>query len=359
MHRDNRSRLEQRIVKAAEAALEHKKFVSPIDVLVGIQWLPQSTVDKWRQGRLPYLERGATANLNKLSTAMDLLRSWAERRGLKPSETAYVASISDRRLLRFSASGQETIERAYRTHWVSPALSERKQERLAERQSRPPDLVVISPLQDWTCSLCGGTGDLLLMEGMGPVCLVCADLDHLVLLGSGDATLTRRAKKASRLSAVVVRWSRVRKRYERQGILVEEAALERAEAECLADEDVRAGRRLRASVRRAQQDLEFEAQLAQEISRLYPGCPSERARGIAHHSGARGSGRVGRSAAGRARDTAAVMLAVAASVRHEDTAYDTLLMSGVPRPEARERVWSDVDRILNGWRRRPSSRRRG
>jgi len=83
MHRDSRSRLEQRIVTVAEAALEHEKYVSPIDVLVGIQWLPQSTSDRWRQGRLPYLGRGATANLNKLSAAMDLLRSWAVRRGLK------------------------------------------------------------------------------------------------------------------------------------------------------------------------------------------------------------------------------------------------------------------------------------
>ena len=41
-----------------------------------------------------------------------------------------------------------------------------------------------------------------------------------------DAALTLRAKKNSRLSAVVVRFSRARKRYERQGILVAEDALE-------------------------------------------------------------------------------------------------------------------------------------
>src|SRR5260370_36676702 len=135
MDKDGRSRLEQRIVTVAEAALEHKKYVSPIDLLVGIAWLPQSTVDRWRQGRLPYLERGATANLNKLSAAMDLLRSWAVRRGLKPSQAAYVASTRDRRLLHFSASGQETIERADRTQLGSSALSERVRERLAAQQS--------------------------------------------------------------------------------------------------------------------------------------------------------------------------------------------------------------------------------
>jgi hypothetical protein len=232
MHPDNRSQLEQRIVEAAEAALRHQKYVSSIDVLVGIGWLPPSTLATWRQGRLPYLERGMTANLHKLSTAMHLFRSWAVRRGLKSSETAYVARTRDRRLLRFSASGQEAVERAYRTHWVSPALSEGKRERLAQRHSRPPDLVAISPRHEWTCSLCGDTGGgHLLMQESGPICMTCAKLDRLVFLSSGNAPLTRRAKKASQLSAVVVRWSRTRKRYERQGILVEESALERAEAE--------------------------------------------------------------------------------------------------------------------------------
>lgn len=81
------------------------------------------------------------------------------------------------------------------------------------------------------------------MEGQRPLCLVCADLDHLVYLPSGDTALTRRARKQSTLSAVVVRFSRARKRYERQGVLVEETALERAEQEYLADADQRSAQR--------------------------------------------------------------------------------------------------------------------
>jgi hypothetical protein len=49
---------------------------------------------------------------------------------------------------------------------------------------------------------------------------------------------------ASTKSAVVVRFSRARKRYQRQGLLVEEEALLRAQEECRQDEDVR-GRRAR------------------------------------------------------------------------------------------------------------------
>ena len=339
------------MVRAAEAALTQRKFVTPVDVLVGIGWVPQSVVEQWRHGRLAYLECGVQANLSRLSTAMRVFRGWAQRSGLRPSETEYVTSTRDRRPLRFSASGDSAIARAYRTHWVSPELSERKRERLAERLSQTPDLVAIMPLNEWTCSLCGGTGDLLLMEDSGPVCLACADMDHLVFLSAGDATLSRRAKKASQLSAVVVRFSRSRKRYERQGILVEEEALAQAERECLADEEARARGRLRDAARRGVADVEFQTRTARRILDLFPGCPLERAEAIARHAGARGSGRVGRSAAGRSLEAEAIALAVAASVRHEDTPYDELLMSGVLRAEARERVWPRVDEVLEGWRR--------
>jgi hypothetical protein len=42
-------------------------------------------------------------------------------------------------------------------------------------------------------------------------------------------------------------------------------------------------------------------------------------------------------------------LAVVASVRHEDTAYEDLLMSGVPRMKARDLVREDVDKVLRAW----------
>ena len=205
------------------------------------------------------------------------------------------------------------------------------------------------PVKDWVCAQCTGTGDLLTMDDVGPLCMTCADLDHLAFLGAGDAALTRRAKKASGLSAVVVRWSRSRKRYERQGLLVEEAALEHAEQECLADEDARTRRRERDRERRADEDVELQARMAAEIARLFPRCPAERAEAIARHTALRGSGRVGRSAAGRALDEQAITLAVVASVRHLDTDYDSLLMSGVARDVARDHIRPDIDRVLATW----------
>jgi hypothetical protein len=341
--------LEQRVAAAAGQALARQKFVTPVDVCLGIGWLNSTNVDSWRYGRVPSLEYFLPVQDDKLSQLFEYLRHWADAQGLEPREADYVSATRDRRPLRFTTAAVPEAERAWRTRWIPADLPAATRERIVQRQEKPPDLVVVVPVNDWTCAQCGGTGDLLIMDDAGPLCMTCADMDHLVFLGAGDAALTRRAKKASGLSAVVVRWSRSRKRYERQGILVEEAALEQAEQECLADEDARMRRRERDRERRAHGDVELQASMATEITRLFPRCPPDRAEAIARHTALRGSGRVGRSAAGRALDDQALTLAVVASVRHQDTDYDSLLMSGVPRDEARDRIRPAIDRILAAW----------
>ncbi len=213
------------------------------------------------------------------------------------------------------------------------------------------DILVYLPRRSWTCSDCGDRdGDFLTLENDQAFCMRCADLDGLVFLPRGDAALSRRARKASTLSAIVLQFSRARKHYERQGILVEPAALELAEQQCLGDEEVRLRRRERDRERRAEQDVEFVASLTKEIRRLFPNCPPRRAGAIAAHAGVRGSGRVGRSAGGRALEEGAVTAAVVASVRHEDTHYDELLMDGVPRLEARNQVRERIDEVLAAWK---------
>ncbi len=84
-----------------------------------------------------------------------------------------------------------------------------------QQSSEAKDLVVFDILRESKCADCGKellSGDFLFMEGERPHCLTCADLDHLVYLPRGDTALTRRARKHSTLSAVVVRFSRARKR---------------------------------------------------------------------------------------------------------------------------------------------------
>jgi hypothetical protein len=215
------------------------------------------------------------------------------------------------------------------------------------------DLVVFDILRESECAECRKTllaHDFLFMEDGRPLCLTCADLDHLAYLPRGDTALTRRARKHSSLSAVVVRFSRARKRYERQGVLVEEAALDRAEEECHGDAAERLADRKKAAERRVEQDRDLAAQMTASILALYPKCPPAEARAIAARTSRRGSGRVGRAAAVRALEPEALSAAVIAAVRHRHTKYDQLLMQGHSRRNARDAVRDAIHRVLERWR---------
>lgn len=233
-------------------------------------------------------------------------------------------------------------------------------------EGSPGELRVFISNRDSRCDDCGeelGRRAWIFLAGdIGALCLACADLDHLAFLPSGDAALTRRARKYSTLSAVVLKWSHARKRYERQGLLVEQPALERAEAECLGDAQARAKRSERETERRAERDAVFVVRFAERIQEMYPGCPPGRPTSIAEHACRKYSGRVGRSSAAKQLDSQAVQLAVAAHVRHCETRYDEFLARGCDRREARDRVRDELDHILQSWRehnpRELSSRRR-
>jgi len=216
------------------------------------------------------------------------------------------------------------------------------------------EIVVFEILRASVCSECGeelGKGSLLRMEGERPLCLACADLDHLVFLARGDAALTRRASRYSALRAVVVRFSRSRKRYERQGVLVDEAALARAEQECLSDAEARQLSRERSAERRQERDAEYVEKFARRVGELFPGCPREEQQTIAEHACQKYSGRVGRSAAAKDLEAGAVALAVRAHVRHAHTRYDALLSRGVSRGDARGLVDGPVAKRLEQWKR--------
>ena len=139
------------------------------------------------------------------------------------------------------------------------------------------------------------------------------------------------------------------KRYERQGLLVEEAALDQAEQECLADADARERRRERLAERSAELDGQYVERFAARVRELYPECPPGRELVIAEHACRKYSGRVGRSAAAKSLDAAAIHLAVMAHVRHAETNYDALLTQGYDRGDARAEVERSVNRVLDKW----------
>jgi hypothetical protein len=217
------------------------------------------------------------------------------------------------------------------------------------------DILVFISGREATCDECGqalGSHAWITLKEGKASCLSCSDLEHLVFLPSGDVALTRRSKKYSRLSAVVLKWSKARKRYERQGLLVENEAVERAEQECAADAGQRESRRAQAVVRRAEIDEEYVRKFAAHVRTLYPGCPSGREAVIAEHACRKYSGRVGRTAMAKDLNAKAIALAVRAHIRHTETDYDDLLSQGHDRLAARDRVKHVLDTVEREWRSR-------
>jgi hypothetical protein len=223
----------------------------------------------------------------------------------------------------------------------------------AMQKRKEDEIVVFIVRRDTKCAECGeelGSGRWLRVENDKPLCLHCADLAHLEFLPSGHTALTRRATKHSPLRAVVVQWSRARKRYERQGILVTREAIEKAEVECLEDAEQRGRQRKRAAARREVEDAQFIAEFTQAIGKQFPECPPAEAAAIAQHACEKHSGRVGRSAMARDFDPQAIHLAVAAHIRHEHTQYDELLMTLGDRATARGAVRRQVEEIIMRWK---------
>ena len=231
----NRQELSKKVISIANRVLAEKQYVSAIDILLGLDYLSPTVLEDWRRGRVFYLEQCLQVNLNKLSFAMQCFRQWAIKNHLLSRETAYVQKATSSTIhLRFSKSGQENIEKHYRTHYISPLLTQQKQQRLIEKIDKSPEPIVYIIIKDSHCFQCKNAmprGSFLMTDNDEPHCMSCSPYKELVFLPSGDALLTRRAKKYSAINVVVVKFSSARKRYERQGILVTEDALKKAKNE--------------------------------------------------------------------------------------------------------------------------------
>lgn len=343
----------QRVCEAAEAFLSRYSEVTAIDALCGIRFLERVHVEAWRQGRIERLEESIQANPRKVLLALEVFYEWAEAKGLEPVEARYVRNSRQGVVeLRFILNEDAGVERLFRAHFVRPGMTAVKQEKLREKLEKAPEIVVFQVVRDSECSECGAAvdeGDMLMMEAGQPLCLGCAGLGGLEFLAAGETALTRRATKLSAKVAKVLRFSRARKRYERQGILAEPAAIEKAEESCAADAAERASARARAAEQRIEADRKLVAQMVERLGELFPNCPAGEVREIAEHTARRGSGRVGRTEAGRSLDEKALTRAVIAAVRHRHTGYDDLLAKGVDRESARRMVAAEMGELLARW----------
>lgn len=354
------SKFQQRVRDSCSKILKRDKSIGPLDLLVQLGFLPRPHLQRWQMGDPLFepLEKHIQCGEKKLAQTWAEFAEWVREQKLESFEGDYLrASRSGGEPLRICVDNDAKREAFFKTHYRSANLTDKQKQRIEAKQTKVPDLVVFESVSDSDhCNECGDSiskSDHFVLEKQEMLCLACADMDHLEMLPSGDATLTRRARKHSQLSAVVKRFNRRRKRYDRLGILVSPNAIQAAEAENEGDADQRAKRRAQASQQRAKQDAQLVEAMIDLIVVDFPGCTRKEAYDIASHTAQRGSGRVGRSAAGRDLEPQAVELAVIAWIRHQHTPYDRLLMQGVERQEARNMIRADLNTVLSSWKNPP------
>ena len=353
----NKSDLNARIDAAAEATLRQHGVLSPLEFLQAMRFLDGRALDQWKKGNLAThqaLEPMIQCGEAKLAHCFREFEAWASRNQLEPIELPFHAASREGKIaLQVTVDGNPEREAWYRRGYRRANLTPAQQKRLDAKLNKVPELVVFQAVRDdVVCTECQAEHaleDMYFLEREKVICLECADLDHLEFLPRGDVAMTRRAKKHSPLHAVVLCFNRRRKTFERQGLLVTSQAIQLASEECEADADKRAVHREKGAMRRTREDALLVQSFTDSIIDLFPGCPPTEASDIAHHAAQRHSGRVGRSAAGRAVDAKAVTLAVRAWIRHQHTDYDERLMRGEDRMESRAQIHDTLEAVCRRW----------
>ena len=111
--------LEKKVKSLVHLNSYEKGLVCAVDILLELNYLTKKDYENWRFGRVDYLEKVCNTNLSKLTLINKLIRKYSTELGLKSSWTGYNQfGKSVKRRLRFSKSGDKTIEDRYSTHYI-------------------------------------------------------------------------------------------------------------------------------------------------------------------------------------------------------------------------------------------------
>lgn len=115
----NNSKLENEVKRLVHQTRFEKGYVCTVDILMQLNYLTKKDYEDWRFGRIDYLEKVCQVNLSKLTLINRLIRKYSTGLSLKSSWTGYNQfGKGVKRRLRFSKSGNKTIEERYATHFV-------------------------------------------------------------------------------------------------------------------------------------------------------------------------------------------------------------------------------------------------
>lgn len=113
------NKLEAAMRKYFSELLQEKKYVSVVDLLMKLNYLSKADYEKWRFGKIDFLEKVCGVNLSKLNFILKKLNSISTELNLKKSWTAYTThGKGPKKKLRFSKSNDELTEKRYATHHI-------------------------------------------------------------------------------------------------------------------------------------------------------------------------------------------------------------------------------------------------
>lgn len=115
----NNDDLNKEVKRIVHSNRYDKGYVCAVDILMQLDYLTKKDYEDWRFGRVDYLERICQINLSKLTLINKLIRKYSTELKLKSSWTGYNQfGKGVKRRLRFSKSGEKTIEDRYATHYI-------------------------------------------------------------------------------------------------------------------------------------------------------------------------------------------------------------------------------------------------
>lgn len=73
----------------AENKGQQRGYIAQVDILMEIGVLTKQNYEAWRFGKVSYLEKACTCNLNKLTKILKQIYKYAQKNALKPSVSQY------------------------------------------------------------------------------------------------------------------------------------------------------------------------------------------------------------------------------------------------------------------------------
>ena len=111
--------LEKEVKRLVHLNRYEKGYVCAVEILLQLDYLTKKDYENWRFGQVDYLEKVCNVNLGKLTLINKLIRKYSTELDLKSSWTGYNQSGKGvKRRLRFSKSGDKTIEDRYAIHYI-------------------------------------------------------------------------------------------------------------------------------------------------------------------------------------------------------------------------------------------------